>query len=187
MVAFIGDSTFFHAGMPAIVNAVFNRHSFTLIVLENGTTAMTGHQNHPGTGANFRETVEAIPIRRVLEGFGVQNIREVDTYQENKLIEMLKQAIREPGFKVIIARHPCMLKFTRENRRKGRLAPPPVRVSETCNMKKVCISDFACPTYQYAADGKVVVQNDLCIGDQSCRQNCPTQAIVPTTGKEKAK
>ncbi|HNV70208.1 MAG TPA: thiamine pyrophosphate-dependent enzyme [Candidatus Ozemobacteraceae bacterium] len=185
VVAFIGDSTFFHAGLPAQINALFNRHNFTLIVMENGTTAMTGHQNHPASGGNFREAVEAIPIRRVLEALGVKSIRECDTYQEGKLIEMVKLAIAEPGFKVVIARHPCMLKFTRETRRKGRSLQPPVRVSETCDLKKACIADFACPTYQFGSDGKVFVQTDLCIGDQSCRQNCPTQAIVPSTTTEK--
>jgi indolepyruvate ferredoxin oxidoreductase alpha subunit len=179
VVAFLGDSTFFHAGLPGIINALYNRHNLTLIVMENGTTAMTGHQNHPGTGANFNAAVDAIPIRRVLEGLGVQHIFEVDTYQQKKLTELVTQALALDGFKVVIARHACMLKFTRENHRKGKAPPPPVHVSDACSLKKTCIGEFACPTYQFADDGAVFVHPDLCIGDGSCIQTCASRAIVP--------
>lgn len=181
VVAFLGDSTFFHAGMPAIVNAVFNHHNFTLVIMENGTTAMTGHQDHPGVGRNFNEVVQKIPVRQVLEGFGISNIREVDTYNQTKLREYVEAALEEEGFKVIIAKHPCMLKFTRELRKKGKKLPKPVKVSDRCNLRYVCLSQFACPSYQIAIDGKKVwVQEDLCIGDRSCVQTCPSDAIEPT-------
>jgi indolepyruvate ferredoxin oxidoreductase alpha subunit len=179
VVAFLGDSTFFHAGLPGIINALFNHHDFTLIVMENGTTAMTGHQNHPGTGRNFREAVEAIPIRRVLEGLGVKTILETDTYQQDRLTALVKQALATPGFKTVIARHPCMLKFTREQARQGKPRLPPVRLTEACDQTKVCISSFACPSYQFTPEGKVRVHPDLCIGDGSCRPVCPRQAIQP--------
>ena len=179
VVAFLGDSTFFHAGLPGIINAIFNKHNFTLIIMENGTTAMTGHQDHPAVGRNFREVTQKIPVRQVLEGLGVENIREVDTYNQSKLTQLVEEALEEEGFKVIIAKHPCMLKFSRELRRKGRLLPNPVRVNEKCNRKHVCVSDFACPSYQIADDGSIWVQKDLCIGDRSCIQTCPSEAIVP--------
>ncbi|NLT44781.1 MAG: indolepyruvate ferredoxin oxidoreductase subunit alpha [Thermotogaceae bacterium] len=179
VVAFLGDSTFFHAGLPGIINAIFNKHNFTLIIMENGTTAMTGHQDHPAVGRNFREVTQKIPVRQVLEGLGVENIREVDTYNQSKLTRFVEEALEEEGFKVIIAKHPCMLKFSRELRRKGRPLPNPVRVSEKCNRKLVCVSDFACPSYQIADDGSIWVQKDLCIGDRSCIQTCPSEAIVP--------
>jgi indolepyruvate ferredoxin oxidoreductase alpha subunit len=148
VVAFLGDSTFFHAGLPGIVNAIFNKHNFTLIVMENGTTAMTGHQNHPAVGRNFREVTQKIPVRKVLEGLGVDNIREVDAYNQSKLKQYVEEALAEDGLKVIIAKHPCMLKFTRELRRSGRSLPNPVRVGNKCNRKYICVSDFACPSYQ---------------------------------------
>ncbi|MBN2253616.1 MAG: hypothetical protein JW701_07945, partial [Kosmotogaceae bacterium] len=112
VVAFLGDSTFFHAGLPGIINAIFNKHNFTLIIMENGTTAMTGHQDHPAVGRNFREVTQKIPVKQVLEGLGVENIREVDTYNQSKLTQYVEEALEEEGFKVIIAKHPCMLKFT---------------------------------------------------------------------------
>ncbi|MBN2218896.1 MAG: hypothetical protein JW697_01325 [Kosmotogaceae bacterium] len=177
VVAFLGDSTFFHAGLPGIVNAVFNKHNFTLIIMENGTTAMTGHQDHPAVGRNFREVTRKIPVKKVLEGLGVENIREVDAYNQSKLKLLVEQAVEEEGLKVIIAKHPCMLKFTRELRRNRKSLPNPVRVGRKCDRKYVCIADFACPSYQIAEDGPVWVQDDLCIGDRSCVQTCPSEAI----------
>ena len=183
VVAFIGDSTLFHAGLPGIVNSLFNKHNYTLIVMENDTTAMTGHQDHPGSGRNFNAETEKISIMKVLDGLGVKYIWEVDAYNQAKLQEYVEKAIHLPGFKVIIARHPCMLKFGRELRRKGGLSPRPVKIGPKCNRAYVCVGEFACPTFQLTETGEILVQKDLCIGDGSCRQTCPTGAIV--SGDEK--
>ncbi len=177
VVGFIGDSTFFHAGLPGIVNAIYNKHNFTLILMENGTTAMTGHQDHAATGKNFREVVDKIPVMQVLKGLGVTDIQEIDAYQQAKLTEMVKGAVQRPGFKVIIAKHPCMLKFVRQVKRSGKKLPPPVHVTEKCDSKLTCITEFACPSYQISEQGKVYVEKDLCIGDGSCIQTCPSGAI----------
>ncbi|MGQ9856194.1 MAG: thiamine pyrophosphate-dependent enzyme [Fervidobacterium sp.] len=168
IVAFLGDSTFFHAGIPGIINAVFNKHNFTLVVMENGTTAMTGHQDHPG---------KAMKIRNILEAIGVKHIWEVDTYQQDKLEEILKTALSTPEFNVVIARHPCMLKFTRERRRKGIVKVPQMKVTNACTLARVCISKFACPSFQVADDGSIFVHEDLCIGDGSCIPVCPSGAL----------
>ncbi|TFG84840.1 MAG: indolepyruvate ferredoxin oxidoreductase [Spirochaetales bacterium] len=180
VVCFIGDSTFFHAGLPGITNAVYNGHRVLLIVMENGTTAMTGHQDHPGTGRNFSGVTEKLSVRAALEGLGVKNIREVDTYKQQELTGMVGEALDEPGFKVIIARHPCMLKFTREARRKPGWSARRVMIDlSICTQNHECIERFACPTFQRTEDGTIMVNADLCIGDGSCRQTCPVQAIVP--------
>jgi indolepyruvate ferredoxin oxidoreductase alpha subunit len=180
VLCFLGDSTFFHAGLPGIVNAVHNGHRILLVVMENGTTAMTGHQDHPGTGRNFSGDTERIGIRATMEGLGVRNIREVDTYRQAELTRMVREALDEPGFRVIIARHPCMLKFTREARRKPGWAARRVRIDQqTCTLNRACIERFACPSFQYDEAGRVTVSPELCIGDGSCRQTCPTGAIVP--------
>ena len=184
VVAFLGDSTFFHAGLPGIVNAIFNEHNHTLIIMENGTTAMTGHQDHPASGRNIAGPTDRIPIRQVLEGLGVTQIWETDTYRMETLTEMVREALEQDGFKVIIARHPCMLKFTRESRRKGRAGPPPVEITATCDQLHVCISEFACPSYQLEPDGSVWVQEDLCIGDGSCKPACPVGAIASRQKEE---
>ncbi len=178
VVVFMGDSTFFHAGLPGIINALFNRHNVTMIVMENGTTAMTGHQNHAGTGRNFNEVTEKIPIRRVLEGLGVEQISEVDTYQQKRLTELVRQAVAAEGFSVVIARHPCMLKFTREQRRRGDFQLRRVDIDQAaCRRLHACVSEFGCPSFTLQADGQVVVNPDLCIGDGSCGQTCPTGAV----------
>ena len=180
VVCFIGDSTFFHAGMPGIVNAVYNAHRVLLIVLENGTTAMTGHQDHPGTGKNFKGATTKLSIRSALEGLGVSNIREIDTYKQAALTSMVRDALDEPGFKVIIARHPCMLKFTREARRKPGWSARRVKIDQAvCEHAHDCVERFACPTFQRDSEGRVHVHPDLCIGDGSCRQTCPVEAIIP--------
>lgn len=183
VLCFLGDSTFFHAGMPGIVNAIFNNHKVTLVLMENGTTAMTGHQDHPAAGRNFNGETAKIPVRQALEGLGVTNIREVDAYKQAELSAMVKEALDEPGFKVIIAKHPCMLKLTREARRKPGWKARHVQIDQGgCSLAKVCVADFACPSFQRRPDGHIEVHEDLCIGDGSCKQVCPSGAIVDAGG-----
>jgi indolepyruvate ferredoxin oxidoreductase alpha subunit len=179
VVAFMGDSTFFHAGLPGIINAIHNRHNLTLIVMENGTTAMTGHQGHPAAGHNFSAPVEKISIRGILEALGVAHITEIDTYQQSRLTELVKAAVAVEGFSAVIARHPCMLKFTREQRRKEGFELRQVDIDQdVCERIHTCVADFGCPTFARAADGVITINRDLCIGDGSCLQVCPTRAIT---------
>lgn len=178
VVAFLGDSTFFHAGLPGVINALFNRHNLTLIVMENGTTAMTGHQDHAASGRNFNESTEKIPIRRVLEGLGVDPIFEIDTYQQKGLTELVKKAMDTDGFSVVIARHPCMLKFTRQARKKSGYQLRQVDIDQSkCQRIHECVARFGCPTFTRGSDGSIQINKDLCIGDGSCLQTCPIQAI----------
>ena len=178
VVAFMGDSTFFHAGLPGIVNNVFNRHNVTMIVMENGTTAMTGHQDHAASGRNFNDPTTKMSIRKVLEGFGIEHIAEIDTYQQRRLVELVKAAVTVEGFSVVIARHPCMLKFTREQRQRKGYALHQVGIDQAvCERIYACVSQFACPTFSRGAEGHVEINPDLCIGDGSCLQTCPAQAI----------
>ncbi len=179
IVAFLGDSTFFHAGLPGIINGIFNKHNLTLVIMENGTTAMTGHQDHPASGKNFNEISEAIPIRNVLEGLGIKSIFETDTYKQEELRTLMRQAINEEQFNVVIARHPCMLLFARKQRKAKGFNPYHVRINqEECDKIQTCIQKFACPSFVRNKDGTISVNNELCIGDGSCIQTCPSQAIT---------
>jgi indolepyruvate ferredoxin oxidoreductase alpha subunit len=179
VVVFLGDSTFFHAGLPGIINALFNKHNITLILMENGTTAMTGHQDHAASGRNFNEAADSIPLRQVLEGLGVKHIWETDTYQQFQLAEMVKAAVDIEEFSVVIARHPCMLKFTREQRRKHGYQARRVDIDqEKCQRLYECIAKFGCPTFTKMDNGSIVINPDLCIGDGSCLQTCPSEAIT---------
>jgi indolepyruvate ferredoxin oxidoreductase alpha subunit len=179
VVSFMGDSTFFHAGLPGIINAVYNNHNLTLIVMENGTTAMTGHQGHPAAGYNFNAAVDKISIRSILEALGVEHITEIDTYQQARLTQLVKDAIAVEGFSVVIARHPCMLKFTREQRRKENYQLRQVDIDqEVCRQIHTCVEQFGCPSFTRGADGRVSINCDLCIGDGSCVQTCSVEAVT---------
>ncbi len=175
VVSFIGDSTLFHAGLPGILNALVHDHDLTLVIMENGTTAMTGHQPRLGSG----EIGPRIVIKNLMESLGIGFVREVDTYQQAKLTETLVEAMAHEGFAVVIAKHPCMLKFTRDARkRSANYKPVPVQVDgEKCTEHHICTARFACPSFVRHEDGSVTVHEDLCIGDGSCIQVCPENAI----------
>ncbi|HBS87523.1 MAG: indolepyruvate ferredoxin oxidoreductase [Bacteroidetes bacterium GWF2_38_335] len=178
VIAFVGDSTFFHAAMPGVLNAVFNNHKLTLVVLPNGTTGMTGHQDHPGSGKNFNGTAEPVPVRKVLEGLGVKNIRECDAYNQQKVIEYIKASFEDDGFSVVIAEHPCMLKKTREDKALGKFTGNQIMVNQDmCSLQLDCIRKFGCPSFQISSEGKIFVHEDLCIGDGSCMQTCNSRAL----------
>ncbi len=186
VVAFMGDSTLFHAALPGIVNAIFNRHPVTLIIMENGTTAMTGHQDNPTSGKNVNEVTDKIPIRQVLEGLGIRHITEVDAYQQAKLAELVIEAVSIDEFSVVIARHPCMLKFTREQRKNRTYQQQHVSIDQqVCERIHTCIETFGCPTFTRDTEGQVTINTDLCIGDGSCIPTCPTRAIIPAGKKGK--
>lgn len=168
----------FHADLPGIANAVFNDHNLTLVIMENGTTAMTGHQSHPASGENFNKENTPIPIKEALEGLGVKDIYRVDTYAQSKLKDKMEEALEYDGFSVVIATHPCMLKFTREARKKGTYQDNKAVIDQDqCRNIHECVSDFACPSFQREEDGTIWVHTDLCIGDGSCFQTCPVSAI----------
>lgn len=174
VLTFIGDSTFFHAGIPGIINAVVHNHNMTLVVMENGTTAMTGHQPHAGTG----EIGAKIPLQKLLETIGVKFLRRVDTYKQSELTQHIKDALNYEGFSVVIASHPCMLKFTRNQRKKPNYKQRHVNIDQdTCNHTYECVEVFGCPSFTKHEDGSVTINEDLCIGDGSCIQTCPVQAI----------
>ncbi|MEN8210239.1 MAG: thiamine pyrophosphate-dependent enzyme, partial [Thermodesulfobacteriota bacterium] len=168
-VAFLGDSTFFHAGLPGLINAIFNNHNITLIIMENGTTAMTGHQDHAG---------KKISIENLLKGLGIDNISSCDTYDQSRLTDIVKQSMQIEGISVVIAKHPCMLKFTRLQRKKPGFVQKHILINqETCKRIHECVQEFGCPSFVRNPDKSIDINLDLCIGDGSCRSSCPEQAI----------
>ncbi len=111
VVAFIGDSTLFHAGIPALINAVHHRHRFLLVILDNRTTAMTGHQPHPGLDFSPCGPVQTVEMERLIAGCGVERIHTIDPMELQEAVEVFKQALRESEAEVsvVISRHPCAL------------------------------------------------------------------------------
>ena len=112
--AFIGDSTFFASGMTGVVNALYNESNITICVLDNSTTAMTGHQPHPGTGRNMMgNLVEKIDIAKVLSGMGVKKVITVNPLDIEKSIRVVKECAAKKGVKAIIFKSPCIAQTVR--------------------------------------------------------------------------
>jgi indolepyruvate ferredoxin oxidoreductase alpha subunit len=176
IVAFIGDSTFLHSGMTGLVNAVHNNHDLTLVILDNGTTAMTGHQPHPGTDMQLLglEGYHRISMEAVVKAMGVRHVAVIKPYQVQKSIAAIKQALEHQGVSVIISREMCTLYAKGIKKGKQRA----FQVTDRCKNHRLCISDFACPAF-YLDESRVRINPDVCVGCAVCAQICPENAIIP--------
>ena len=167
--AFVGDSTFFASALPGVVNAVYNQAEFTLIVLDNSTTAMTGHQPHPGTGRTMMgEVVEKVSIENVLRGIGVTAVETVDPLNHALAVETVRRTADLPGVKAVIFRSPCVALF----RASAQATVDPA----VCVGCKKCIREIGCPALSFR-DGKAAVDPAQCNGCTLCEQLCPVHAI----------
>ncbi len=176
VIAFIGDSTFFHAGIPGLVNAVHNKHKFTLIILDNETTAMTGHQPHPGVDMSRLGLPKTqVSIEEVVRGVGVKQVFVVPPRKTQAMMEAVKKYLAHDGVSVIIAKEICPL-YAR------RFSPPKKRVfyvnEKRCRNHRDCVNLFACPAF-YVEGDQVKINENLCIGCAVCAQICPENAILP--------
>ena len=180
IVATIGDSTFFHAGVPALINAVFHQTRFLLVILDNATTAMTGHQPTPALGLTATgERGTPVFLADLVQACGVRFLREADPYDIPGFISLLQEADRycrgaDGGVAVVIAKHPCILD------RAARKAQPALEVcvTEDCTGCRLCLDDFECPALSLdAATDQVVIDGARCIGCGVCVHVCPGGAI----------
>ena len=167
--AFVGDSTFFAAAIPGVVNAVYNQAEMTLVVLDNSTTAMTGHQPHPGTGHTMMgEVVAKVNIEAVLQGIGVTAVETVNPLDLAKSIEVVRKMAGMPRVKAIIFKYPCIAITKPE----GKMA---VDIDKCVGCRK-CIREIGCPGL-IIRDGQVTIDESLCTGCGLCSQICPFEAI----------
>ena len=167
--AFVGDSTFFAAAIPGVVNAVYNQAEMTLVVLDNSTTAMTGHQPHPGTGHTMMgEVVAKVNIEAVLQGIGVTAVETVNPLDLDKSIDVVRKMAGMPGVKAIIFKYPCIAITKPE----GKMA---VDIDKCVGCRK-CIREIGCPGL-IIRDGQVTIDECLCTGCGLCSQICPFEAI----------
>lgn len=167
--SFIGDSTFFASGITGVVNAVYNAADIIVCILDNSTTAMTGHQPHPGTGRNLMATpVEKVSIENILLAAGVQKVITVDPLDLDAAVAAVKECADIKGVKSIIFKSPCVA-ITKPSKR--------LRVdSEKCIGCLRCIKEIGCPALS-VCDGKAVIDENLCTGCGLCANLCPKEAF----------
>ena len=182
VVAFIGDSTFFHSGITGLINAVHNDHNFILVILDNGTTAMTGQQPHPGIELTpeGRQTPK-VDIEAVVRGCGVDRVETVNPLQVDKTVAVLKEMLEDkqrPGVKVLISKSPCPLFERRVTGKKQKVV---FRVTNECDMCRRCLDELGCPAFTYCEDEEecafISIDEHLCSGCSVCKQIC--HAIKP--------
>ena len=167
--AFVGDSTFFASAITGVINAVYNQADMTLIVLDNSTTAMTGHQPHPGTGKTMMGNMtEKIDIEKVLRGVGVSEVRRLDPLDLDNAVRTVREVADKPGVKAILFESPCAMLFKPEK---------PYEVdTDKCIDCRMCIKEIGCPGL-VIRNGKVSVDTTLCNGCGLCSQVYPVDAI----------
>lgn len=179
--SFIGDSTFFASGITGVVNAVYNQSHQTICILDNSTTAMTGHQPHPGTGVTMMgQFVDKISIPKILEAIGVKPIIEVDPFDQKSAIQAVQTASQEPGVSAIIFKSPCISIAGKL----GYKFPSAKKVDQKkCIGCQKCIKELGCPALSISQikndKGKQIVEIDqsLCTGCGLCSGVCPVNAI----------
>ncbi len=181
IVASIGDSTFFHAALPLLYDSVRKDKRYILVVVDNGTTAMTGMQPTPQSGKRAEGASEyAIPIEDVARGFGAEFVRVLDPYDIPAMIKTVKEAgagLKQGGRgpAVIIARHPCLL-YAKTGKNKN-VQPPDLAAD--CNGCKRCIDLYGCPAFLFdESEGRIKLDDDLCVNCATCLFVCPQKKKV---------
>ncbi|MHA1368889.1 MAG: thiamine pyrophosphate-dependent enzyme, partial [Promethearchaeota archaeon] len=179
--AIIGDSTFFHTGVPALINAVYNGNNLIVMIMDNSVTAMTGFQPHPGTGILITgEKGVKIPLEQIVLGTGVRkdNLWVVDANDLHQLVDAITSAInKNDGPKVIISRRECSL-FSRRTK-KGQKIVPVYIDKDICNNCMICVKDYGCPAITLSDNHEVMINELQCTGCNVCIDICPFGAIKP--------
>jgi len=183
IVATIGDSTFFHAGLPALIDAVSQNVHFVLLILDNRTTAMTGNQPTPASGWGVgSEPLVVVDIEKLVKGCGIDFVRTADPYKLDTFIPLVREAViysRKNGPAVVIARHPCLLDRLHPDPSAGRVK---VEITDDCDGCKYCIDHFECPALVLDEENECVrIDTALCSDCGVCVHVCPKKAIQPVT------
>lgn len=170
-VAVIGDSTFMHTGVNSLMNMVYNQATGTVIILDNSTTGMTGHQDHAATGKTLKgETVPAINIYELCRAMGVKHVTEVNAFDTTELEKIVKEEVARDEVSVIITKSPCVLL-------KGNVFPYRCKpVEDACKKCGMCLKP-GCPALTKKADGTIAIDDTMCNGCGLCEQLCKFGAI----------
>lgn len=169
-VAVIGDSTFLHTGVNSLMNMVYNKASGTVIILDNSTTGMTGHQDHAATGLTLqKEPTYAVNIPDLCRALGVKHVQEINAFDLVTLEQAIKEANASDEIHVIITKTPCVLLDKRKK-------PVYVSLSDKCKKCGMCLKP-GCPAISKQADGTVRIDDTMCTGCGLCEQLCKFSAI----------
>ncbi len=172
-VAVIGDSTFMHTGINSLMNMVYNQGTGTVMILDNSTTGMTGHQDHAATGKTLQgDTVYAIDIMKLCQAMGIKNVTEIDAFDTAGLEKLLKEETAKDEVSVIITKSPCVLLKN---------LPPITKKCfvehEKCKKCGMCMKP-GCPALTKQADGTVKIDDTMCNGCGLCKGLCKFGAII---------
>lgn len=174
--AFIGDSTFFASGITGIINAVYNNADITLLVLDNSTTAMTGHQPHPGTGKTINGDIATkISISAILCSIGVKKVFSVDPLDQEEAILAVSEAMKIKGVSAVIFESPCIAV--------AQPKPSYFVTTSLCIGCKKCIRELGCPAMSFDQN-KAHIDPSFCYGCGICARLCKTSAISIPGGKD---
>jgi len=177
IIATIGDSTFFHAGIPPLINAVYHKVPLTVIILDNGWTAMTGFEENPGTINLDGGNTKRVDIVEICQGCGIEDIKIIDPYQSEKAIDAIMKAIEYSGISVVVSRRECALQA---KRRKVKFPQRKVNIDK-CTGCRICLSSLACPAMVFHpkdAKSKAYIEiTSVCFGCGLCEFTCPVGAI----------
>ncbi|WP_297093151.1 indolepyruvate ferredoxin oxidoreductase subunit alpha [Thermococcus sp.] len=180
IVATIGDSTFYHTGLPALANAIYNRSNVLIVVLDNLVTAMTGDQPNPSTGQTPHGMGKRIPIEDVAKAMGADFVEVVDPYDIKKTYEVMKKALEVEGVSVVVSRQVCALYKIGQMRRRGEKWPIYYVDEDACTGCKVCINAYGCPAIYWDEEKKQArIEPSMCWGCGGCAQVCPFDAFKP--------
>jgi indolepyruvate ferredoxin oxidoreductase, alpha subunit len=178
IISFMGDSTFFHSGIPPIINAVHHKHDVVITVLDNRTTAMTGHQPNPGTDIDgMGRPAKRINVEDVVKGLGVEHIEVVDPNNIKATTEAFKRALEFKGTAVVVSKSPCILLELERKRKAGEKKSVYTIDQTVCKRCKTCIGRFGCPAQFFGEDGSVNIDPTQCNGCGNCTDICPFHAI----------
>ena len=170
-VAVIGDSTFMHTGVNSLINMVYNKGTGTVMILDNSTTGMTGHQDHAATGKTLMgETTKAVNLVQFCKAIGIEHVVEVNAFDTAELERIIKEETARDDVSVIITKSPCVLL-------KGNVFPDVcVPDSDKCKKCGMCLRP-GCPALTKNADGTIAIDATMCNGCGLCMQLCKFDAI----------